>query len=134
MFDSLTQEPFLQELRQKPDRKYRVGAVSSLLGVKVHVIRYWEKEFGTFIKPEKTAGGHSLYSLRDVELLSLIRKLLHSEKYSISGARKKIREIQRAGVPESVPRDLLFIIREEVEDIIKDLKEKKAYLDKIHKS
>jgi DNA-binding transcriptional MerR regulator len=134
MFQIFDQEAFLDELKQNPEKKYRIGAVAQLLDLKVHVIRYWEKEFNSFIKPKKTSGGQSLYSVKDLENFLNIKKLLHTEKYSVSGAKKKLKDIlysEKAGVNLNVSRDLLVVIKEELEDIRADLKKTKDNLNNL---
>jgi len=75
-----------------PEKVYfRIGEVSGLVGVDPHVLRYWESEF-TVIKPRRAKSNQRLYRRRDVEYLLLIKTLLHSEGYTISGARKLIRK------------------------------------------
>ena len=134
MLQKFGQESFLDELKQNPDKKYRIGAVAQLLDLKVHVIRYWEKEFKPFIKPQKTSGGQSLYSVKDLEHFYKIKDLLYSEKYSVTGAKKKLREIlndKSAGKASSVSRDLLVVIKEELEDIRSELEKTKNYLENL---
>ena len=71
-----------------PDKVYfRIGEVSDLVGVDQHVLRYWETEFKV-IRPRRAKSNQRLYRKQDVENLLLIRSLLHSEGYTISGARK----------------------------------------------
>ncbi len=70
---------------------YRIGEVSEISGVKPHVLRYWESEFG-FLSPQKNEGNQRLYSAKDLEKVLLIKKLLYDEKYTIAGAKKKFRE------------------------------------------
>jgi transposase-like protein len=66
-----------------PDRRYfRIGEVADLLGVRPHVLRYWETEFRE-LKPGKSRHGQRLYRRRDVEILVTIRRLLHGERYTI---------------------------------------------------
>jgi len=80
-----------------PDRLYfRIGDVAEIVGVKPHVLRYWESEFSE-ISPDKSGAGQRVYTRRDVETILLIQKLVHSEGYSIDGARRKLRELRRAG-------------------------------------
>ena len=82
---------------QIPERLYfRIGDVADIAGVKTHVLRYWETEFSE-IAPEKSSTGQRVYRRRDVETVLLIKKLLYSEKYSIDGARRKLRELRREG-------------------------------------
>jgi len=74
-----------------PDRKYfRIGEASNLLGVKPHVLRYWETEFAQ-IRPYKSRTGQRLYRKRDVEALQHIQRLLYEERYTIAGARQALR-------------------------------------------
>ncbi|MBL7715337.1 MAG: MerR family transcriptional regulator [Bdellovibrionales bacterium] len=78
-----------------PDRLFfRIGDVADILDVKPYVLRYWEQEF-PIIQPGKAASGHRVYKRIDVELLSLIHHLLYSEKFSIEGARRRIKELKK---------------------------------------
>jgi DNA-binding transcriptional MerR regulator len=75
-----------------PDKLFfRIGEAAELLGVKPHVIRYWETEFRS-IRPAKSRSGQRVYSRRDLEVLALVRHLLHDKRYTIDGARKVLRE------------------------------------------
>lgn len=76
-----------------PDKLFfRIGEVSEIVGVRAHVLRYWEEEFG-ILKPMKTRGAHRQYRRRDVELALVIKKLLHEDGFTVAGARKKLREL-----------------------------------------
>ena len=71
-----------------PDKVYfRIGEVSSLVGVDPHVLRYWESEFNV-IKPRRAQSNQRLYRRQDVENLLLIKSLLYGNGYTISGARR----------------------------------------------
>lgn len=102
-------------------RYYRIGDVSRLTGVKPHVLRYWETEF-RWMAPAKSRSKQRLYRKRDIEVIELIRRLLHQERYTIAGAKRRLRELGVAralGAPESeaaapAPRDALRRIREEL--------------------
>lgn len=125
MFDVIVEDSYLNILKQNPEKKYRIGDVAKFLDLKIHVVRYWETEFKGFIHPQKTSGGHNLYSSKDIEIFSLMKKLLYSEGYNLSGAKKKLKEIQLASNEENsktVSRDLLVVIKEELTDLKKDLK------------
>ncbi len=108
---------------QIPEKVYfRIGEVSSLVGVEPHVLRYWETEF-KLIRPRRAKSNQRLYRRQDVETLLLIRDLLHDRGYTISGA-KKILE-RRAGVEgvstEVVP-DKKISVDQRIADIKKELK------------
>ncbi len=64
-----------------------IGEVSAELGVKPHILRYWEAQFDT-IKPLKRAGGRRYYRAEDVETLRTIDRLLNREGFTVRGARQ----------------------------------------------
>ena len=78
---------------QVPDKLFfKIGEVAKIVGVKAHVLRYWEDEFQA-LRPMKTRGAHRVYRRRDVELAVLIRRLLQDEGFTVPGARKRLREL-----------------------------------------
>jgi DNA-binding transcriptional MerR regulator len=70
---------------------YSIGEVSELLGVKAHVLRYWETQF-PMLKPKKNRAGNRTYKVRDIKFLLTIKNLLYERGYTIAGARQKLRE------------------------------------------
>ncbi len=80
---------------------YRIGEVAGIVGVEPHVLRYWETEFRS-VKPQKSAKGQRIYSRRDVETLLKVRELLYAHKFTIAGAKKKLRE---GGIEPPSPED-----------------------------
>ncbi len=85
---------------QLPDKLFfKIGEVADIVGVKAHVLRYWEQEFRQ-LKPMKTRGSHRVYRRQDVETAMLIRRLVHDEGFTIPGAKKRIRELQKEGASE----------------------------------
>jgi len=77
---------------QIPDKLYfKIGEVSKLADVAPHVLRYWESEFSD-IKPKRANSRQRLYRREDVELILVIKNLLHTQGYTIAGARKLILE------------------------------------------
>ena len=86
-----------RSFKRIPDRLFfRIGDVADLLDVKPYVLRYWESEF-TMIAPQKSSAGQRVYRRIDVETVMLIKHLLYTERYSIEGARKKIKELRKDG-------------------------------------
>ena len=80
-----------------PDKLYfKIGEVAELAGVKPHVLRYWGSEFGSF-RPVKSKTNQRLYKRKDIEFVLQLKDLLHNQGFTISGARKKMRELARAG-------------------------------------
>jgi DNA-binding transcriptional MerR regulator len=68
-----------------------IGELSDELGIKKHVLRFWELKFPQ-LKPMKRGGGRRLYRPSDVELLRGIRDLLQNAGYTIKGVQKLLRE------------------------------------------
>ena len=106
-----------------PDGKkyFRIGEVSELIGVESYVLRYWESEFSV-IRPTKSRTGHRVYSRRDVENLHLVRHLLHTEKFSIKGAKKKLLE-RRREMKQAVPTLVQQKNQEALKEVLHELKE-----------
>jgi DNA-binding transcriptional MerR regulator len=74
-----------------PDKFYfKIGEVSSLLGVKPYVVRFWETEFR--LAPSKNRSRHRVYKRQEVETLFEIRRLLYEERFTIEGAQKKLKD------------------------------------------
>src|SRR5579884_923500 len=78
-----------------PDKMaFKIGEVADIAGLKTYVLRYWESEFDA-LNPQKSAFNQRIYSKRDVETVLLIKKLLYDEKFSIAGAKRKIKELRK---------------------------------------
>jgi DNA-binding transcriptional MerR regulator len=85
-----------------PDRLYfKIGDVARICGLETYVLRFWESQFPQ-LKPNKSGTGQRLYRRREVELVLEIKRLVHEEGYTLSGARHAL-ELQnrRAGSSES---------------------------------
>lgn len=80
-----------------PDKLYfKIGEVAEIVGVKPYVLRYWETEFPE-IAPSKSRSKQRLYKRKEVEMVLRIRDLLYRDKFTIEGARKKLKEFGRKG-------------------------------------
>jgi DNA-binding transcriptional MerR regulator len=75
---------------------YRIGEASQLTGVKPYVLRYWESEF-RWMAPQKSRTQQRLYKKRDIDVILLIKKLLYEERFTIEGARRRLRELGVGG-------------------------------------
>ena len=64
-----------------------IGEVAKSLGIRQHVLRYWEDQFPQ-LRPLTRAGGRRYYRAEDVALAAEINRLLHSEGFTIRGARQ----------------------------------------------
>jgi DNA-binding transcriptional MerR regulator len=75
---------------------YSISEVSDLVGVKPHVLRYWETQF-KMLRPRKGRGGARMYRKRDIEVLFDIKQLLYDQRFTIAGARRKILDDRQDG-------------------------------------
>ena len=73
---------------------FKIGDVAHLCGVETYVLRFWESQFPQ-LKPNKSGTGQRLYRRRDVELASRIKRLVHAQGYTLSGARTVLEQGQR---------------------------------------
>jgi DNA-binding transcriptional MerR regulator len=101
---------------------YAIGDVCRLLDIKPHVLRYWETQFED-LAPTKNRAGNRVYEAAHLELIALIRQLVHEERYTIEGARQRLAELragaaggQRAGRP--LERAFLRSLRGELEAVM----------------
>jgi len=68
---------------------HSISEVSTRLGVKPHVLRYWETQF-RWLRPKKNRAGNRSYQEKDLLLLDQIRELLYDRRFTIEGARKEL--------------------------------------------
>ena len=105
------------------DRKlyYSIGEISKKINVNNSLIRFWEKEFD-IIRPEKNSRGNRIFTKNDVKNIMLIHHLLKEKKFTIAGAKKKIRE-NKHGVKKNYEIiQNLKKIRRQLVDIREELK------------
>lgn len=74
-----------------------IGEISEELGVKPHILRYWEAQFD-MLQPLKRAGGRRYYRPQDVALLHQIDRLLNHEGFTVRGARQYL-ATQKGALP-----------------------------------
>jgi DNA-binding transcriptional MerR regulator len=83
-----------------PDRLYfKIGDVAKICEVETYVLRFWESQFPQ-LKPNKSGTGQRLYRRRDVELILEIKRLVHREGYTISGARHALEQMNHRRGPQ----------------------------------
>lgn len=75
---------------------YKLNAVLQETGLSADVVRVWEKRYG-LPAPRRSAGGHRLYSRRDIRTLQWLQARL-AEGMRISQAVRRWREIEASGL------------------------------------
>lgn len=93
--------------RTESKRYYRIGEVAEITGIRPHVLRYWETEF-RWMAPAKSRSKQRMYRQRDIDIILLIKRLLYDERFTIAGARKKLRELGISRALDAPQLDLGF--------------------------
>ena len=70
-----------------------IGELGEALGIKAHVLRYWEDQFPT-LQPLKRSGGRRYYRPEDVALVREIDRLVNREGYTLRGARTALKDFK----------------------------------------
>jgi len=82
--------------RPIPDKLFfKIGEVAEIVEIEQHVLRYWEEEFDV-LKPTKNRSGQRLYQRKDVDIVVEIQKLLYEDKYTIAGAKQRLKSGKKA--------------------------------------
>ncbi len=106
---------------------YRISEVAHRTGLTPSTIRFYEREFGFFVKSHRTSGGHRRY---DEEA---IRRLLYL-KYLIQNKGLSIREVQRRllrGEDYATLRREVAALHEAVEILMRELHQLKQYIHQL---
>ncbi|MDT8280471.1 MAG: MerR family transcriptional regulator [Erythrobacter sp.] len=74
-----------------------IGEVSDALGIKPHVLRYWEAQF-PLLKPLKRSGGRRYYRAADVAMVETIDRLVNHEGYTLKGAEAVLRGVAKSAL------------------------------------
>ncbi|MCB0272517.1 MAG: MerR family transcriptional regulator [Bdellovibrionales bacterium] len=87
---------------------YKIGEVAELTQLEPYVLRYWETEFS--FKLTKTKNNQRLYQQKDIHKIFDIKKLLYEEKYTIAGAKKKLKEVSKDSKGKAKPKNQLSFL------------------------
>ena len=75
-----------------PDKNYfTIGEAAQITGIKPYILRYWESEF-KLLRPARRESGQRRYVRKDLETILQIKILLYDQKFSIAGAKNKLKE------------------------------------------
>lgn len=125
--DGLAASPIFAD-GKAADALRTIGEVAQALGIRQHVLRYWEEQLPA-LQPIKRSGGRRYYRPQDVALIVEIDRLVHREGYTLRGACKALAKapscntsIGKAAVPlaqqAAVSPDPVFEDRDIREDLV----------------
>lgn len=106
-----------------PDKLYfKIGEVSKITGVEPYILRYWESEF-KLVKPFRTKSNQRLYRKKDLESILKIRKMLYVQKFTIAGAKKRLKQnsVQEKQLSLNFSQEKYIAFLQEIRDEIKEI-------------
>ena len=77
-----------------------ISEVSEMLGIKPHVLRYWETQF-SMLRPKKNRAGNRMYRPEELRTLERIKELLYERRFTIAGARRKLLDERKETDPQA---------------------------------
>lgn len=87
-----------------PDAMRTIGEVAEALGIRQHILRYWEQQF-PMLRPLKRSGGRRLYRPGDVAMVAAIDRLVNREGYTLKGARAVLAGGEAPSTPLGTTRE-----------------------------
>ena len=115
---------------ESDSKLYRpISEVSDLVGVKPHVLRYWETQF-SMLRPKKNRAGNRMYRPEEIKLLLHIKDLLYDRRFTIAGARRRLLDERKDPTPqveigfgEANKKLVLHEVKTELRQILSRLKD-----------
>ena len=121
----------MRDVVEDGSKLYRsISEVSDMVGVKPHVLRYWETQF-SMLRPKKNRAGNRMYRPDELTLLMRIKELLYDRRYTIAGARRTLLDERREspeqvelGFADAEKKVMLQEVRDELRKLITRLRER----------
>ena len=98
-----------------------IGEVARALGIKQHVLRYWEQQFSQ-LQPLKRSGNRRYYRPADIALIERIDRLVNRDGYTLKGAEAALREPEDRNAASPTENAIAQDRAMEVSDILPRLK------------
>ena len=103
-----------------------IRQASNFTGVPCYTLRYWEKEFPDFLHPLRTRGRQRRYDENALRAVYRLKDLIHTQRYSLAGARKELAAVQHkeeTGTNSRPPvqsEEKLHEVLEEIREILQE--------------
>jgi len=111
-----TNEPIAVLQDWQPEKQYySIGEVAGLFNVRTSHIRFWTKEFG--LKVRTTKKGDRLYNPDQVRQIRTIYHLLKEKRFTIKGAKAKLKEGKKPSVSAPGVKQSLIHLRNRLLEI-----------------
>jgi len=110
-------------------RRLGIGEVCDLLGIRPHVLRYWEQEI-PFLTPPKNVGGRRVYGDREINLLCRLKFLVQERRYTLEGAKFAVLD-ESSDSRTAGEKALVHMLRKELLDARAGLEEFRANMSRL---
>ena len=70
-----------------------IDQMAQLTGVRKTTLRYWERSFNGFLRPNRTLSNRREYTMEDLDVVKNIKRLLEEENLTARGVRRRLGEI-----------------------------------------
>jgi DNA-binding transcriptional MerR regulator len=122
-------EPVTERLIARKEY-YSISEVCDLVGLRAHVLRYWETQFPV-LNPSKNRSGNRVYQRKEIKLILYVKHLLYNEKYTVEGARQKLDQLRKGGelheeTAKVLDRQMVSLLRSEMKYLAEVLTPSKA--------
>ncbi|MXP25839.1 MerR family transcriptional regulator [Altererythrobacter indicus] len=101
-----------------------IGEVAKALGLKQHVLRYWEQQF-PMLDPLKRSGGRRYYRPADILLVQSIDQMVNGMGFTLKGARLAL---EKGEVPASHIAEKAVADKHSVQDVLMQLRKIRSQL------
>ena len=109
---------------------YSISEVCDIVGLRPHVLRYWETQFPV-LNPSKNRSGNRVYQRKEIKLILYVKQLLYDEKYTVEGAKQKLEQLRKGGelhteTRKALDQQLVSLLRAEMKYLAELLTPPKA--------
>lgn len=103
--------------QDKIEKKYfTIGEVADMLDVNTSLIRFWETEFPV-LKPKKNRQGNRVFTQKDIDILRNIYYLVKIRRFTLKGAREKLKMNPKDLEYEQKTRETLLKLKDFLEEL-----------------
>jgi DNA-binding transcriptional MerR regulator len=122
--------PTVRERPVAPKEYYAISEVCDLVGLRPHVLRYWETQFPV-LNPSKNRSGNRVYQRKEIKLILYVKHLLYDEKYTVEGAKQKLEQLRKGGelhqeTHKALDKQMVALLRAEMKYLTEVLTPTKA--------
>ena len=115
------EQPVLASRPVAQKEYYSISEVCELVGLRPHVLRYWETQF-PLLNPSKNRSGNRVYQRKEIKLILYVKTLLYEEKYTVEGAKQKLEQLRKGGELQSetkkvLDKQLVALLRAEMQHL-----------------